>query len=108
MRLSSVAFLKDLFMQLSFLPQIIESKHDYIVDRLFKNELYDLRDDKKIGKNDVVGFCRKCGRPCTKADVMCADVLTFTCRHLGPNANGLISVTQEYECWHTGCEGYHA
>lgn len=56
--------------QLSFLPQIIVSMHDYIVDRLKKNELYDLRDDKKLADTDIVGFCRKCGRPVTKADVM--------------------------------------
>lgn len=93
-------------MQLSFLPQLLENKHEYILNRLKKNDLYDLRDDKKLANTDIVGFCRKCGRPVTKADVMCADVLNFTCRHLGPNANGIISVTEEYECWHIGCKAY--
>ena len=50
-------------MQLSFLPQIIESKHDYILERLKKKDCYDLRDDKKLNDSDIVGFCRKCGRP---------------------------------------------
>lgn len=90
-------------MQLSFLPQIIKSKHEYILDRLKKNDCYDLRNDKKIDESDVVGFCRKCGRPITKADIMCVDAISFTCCHLGPNANGIISVEQEYECWSVGC-----
>ena len=90
-------------MQLSFLPQILPSKHDYILSRLKKNDCYDLSDDKKLNDGDIVGFCRKCGRPITKADIVCVDAISFTCRHLGPNANGIISIEQEYECWHMGC-----
>ena len=91
-------------MQLSFLPQLIESRHDYILGRLKKNDCYDLRDDKKLKDRDIVGFCRECGRPVSVADVKFVNAITFTCRKLGPNANGLLSITQEYECWDGGCK----
>lgn len=90
-------------MQLSFFPQLLQSKHDYIVKRLLKNENYDLRDDKKLADSDIVGFCRKCGHPITKSDVMCVNALTYTRFNLGPNANGPITVRQEYECHYIGC-----
>lgn len=91
-------------MQLSFLPQILPSRHDYILERLKKNDCYDLRDDKKLDDGDIVGFCRKCGRPVSVADVKCVNAITFTCVKLGPNANGILSVTQDYECWGDGCK----
>lgn len=91
-------------MQLSFLPQILPSRHDYILGRLKKNDCYDLRDDKKLDDLDIVGFCRKCDRPVSVDDVKCVNAITFTCIKLGPNANGILSVTQEYECWGVGCK----
>ena len=87
-------------MQLSFLPQILPTKHDYIVRRLNKNvDHYDPRDDKKLKDSDVVGFCRLCGHPVTEGDVRCVNVLTYTNR--GPNANGPID--EQYECYGIGC-----
>lgn len=90
--------------QLNFFPQIIENKHEYILGKIKKSDSYDLREDPKISETDVVGFCRRCGRPVTKAEVKCVDVVTFTVKHLGPNANGVISVEQEYLCWQNGCK----
>jgi hypothetical protein len=69
-----------------------------------KNDCYDLRDDKKLNDGDIVGFCRLCGRPVSVDDVKCVNAITFTCVKLGPNANGILSISQEYECFGGGCK----
>lgn len=99
MRLHPCTVLRLKKMQLSFLPQILPTKHDYIVRRLNKNHNYDPRDDKKIKDSDVVGFCRLCGQPITEGDVRCVNALTYT--QCGPNANGPID--EQYECYYIGC-----
>ena len=90
---------------LDFLDKLFSNdKHDYILQRLKKCDTYDLREDEKLKGYDVVGVCRKCGKAITKDDVSTVRAITFTTRHLGPNANGILSISQDYECWEFGCK----